>query len=77
MYLKVGNEISLHAFSNDAIYVDPYINELLEPYRLVVEEVGNTPLGTSKVHLNQTNCRYSECNLGNFMTDAMVAYVRY
>ncbi|KAK9711182.1 5prime-nucleotidase, C-terminal domain [Popillia japonica] len=65
-----GNPIYL----DQSVPQDPYINELLEPYRLVVEEVGNTPLGTSKVHLNQTNCRYSECNLGNFMTDAMVAY---
>ncbi|KAI4455137.1 nucleotidase-related [Holotrichia oblita] len=65
-----GNPIYL----DQSIQQDLTINELLEPYRLVVEEVGNRVLGTSKVYLDQGSCRYSECNLGNFMTDAMVAY---
>ncbi|KRT83949.1 Calcineurin-like phosphoesterase, partial [Oryctes borbonicus] len=65
-----GNPIYL----DRSIPQDPNINDLLEPYRIEVESYGDKVLGKSKVFLQQSNCRYAECNLGNLLTDAMVAY---
>ncbi|GJQ83469.1 hypothetical protein Trydic_g8594 [Trypoxylus dichotomus] len=77
--VEYDNSGNLFSWGGNPIYLDKSIpqdsriNDLLEPYRLEVEAAGNQVLGTSKVFLN-SYCRYAECNLGNFLTDAMVAY---
>ncbi|XP_049854134.1 apyrase-like [Schistocerca gregaria] len=53
---------------------DETILEELIPWRNVVEETGSRVLGRTNVLLNASNfvCRGYECNIGNFLTDAMV-----
>lgn len=48
------------------------IEKMLDVYRPVVEKFGKIVIGTTMVLLDGHSCRYKECNLGNFITDAMV-----
>lgn len=52
--------------------IDDKINEELEPWAESVDVVGKEVLGSTLVTLNEDNCRYGECLLGDFVTDAMV-----
>jgi len=47
----------------------------LQPWKEIVQAEGEKNLGYTNVLLSQSNCRYSECSLGNFITDAMVQHV--
>lgn len=38
----------------------------------MVEAEGSVVIGSSLVTLSRTGCYYSECTLGNFVTDAYV-----
>lgn len=44
----------------------------LEPWRQIVDQSGNTVVGTLRVPLVKTHCNYAECNLGNFFADSYV-----
>lgn len=44
----------------------------LDEYRTEVEAYEESVVGTTKVILQASNCRQSECNMGNLLTDAMV-----
>lgn len=50
---------------------DPDVLELLDVYRPGILELENDIIGHTKVLLDGS-CRRNECNLGNFLTDAMV-----
>lgn len=55
---------------------DPEALTRLDKYRAGVEHYEQMMLGESRVFLNGS-CKFSECNLGNFLTDAMIdAYVQ-
>lgn len=45
---------------------------LLEKYRPGVETLVKEKIGVTKAFLQGTNCRQTECNMGNMITDAMV-----
>ncbi|KOC68564.1 Apyrase [Habropoda laboriosa] len=62
-----GNPILL----DYSIEQDPDITKALEPWKKVVDETAQTKIGRSRVYLDD-QCRKSECNLGNLITDAMV-----
>ncbi|XP_076182578.1 apyrase isoform X2 [Ptiloglossa arizonensis] len=62
-----GNPILL----DYSIEEDPEILKALEPWKMSVDEASKSIVGRSKVYLDN-NCRKSECNLGNLITDAMV-----
>lgn len=51
---------------------DEDVMQALEEYRSDVEEYETSVIGRSKVILQASNCRRSECNMGNMLTDAMV-----
>lgn len=46
--------------------------EALLPWQTLLGEFGNRIFGSTKVNLQQKECAWGECNLGNFYTDAMV-----
>ncbi|XP_043280622.1 apyrase [Venturia canescens] len=50
---------------------DPQILKALEPWKTAVDSIGKKEIGTTKVVL-RNDCRKNECNLANFVTDAMV-----
>ncbi|GJQ83468.1 hypothetical protein Trydic_g8593 [Trypoxylus dichotomus] len=68
------------AWEGNPIYLDTNIpqnksiNDLLEGYRIEVEKIGQRLVGKTNVHLDQSSCLFTECNLGNLVADAMVAY---
>ncbi|XP_032670462.1 apyrase isoform X2 [Odontomachus brunneus] len=66
-----GNPILL----DRSIEEDAEILRALAPWKKEVDAVAHRKIGSSKVLLD-SRCRNRECNLGNFITDAMVdAYV--
>ncbi|XP_031832595.1 apyrase [Nomia melanderi] len=62
-----GNPILL----DYTIEEDPAMLMALKPWKVAVDEKARSKVGRSKVYLNN-NCRRTECNLGNLITDAMV-----
>ncbi|XP_022902715.2 apyrase [Onthophagus taurus] len=76
-YDENGNVINYEGspiYLDHTVQKDEMIDELLTPWKEEVDASGNRLLGHTNVHLDQSSCRTSECNLGNFITDAMVAY---
>ncbi|GLV32897.1 uncharacterized protein CBL_20048 [Carabus blaptoides fortunei] len=65
-----GNPIYL---SNE-IPQDDAINQELNVWKQQIDEFANRILGTTNVLLSRDDCYSAECNLGNFITDAMVDY---
>ncbi|RZF38198.1 hypothetical protein LSTR_LSTR005559 [Laodelphax striatellus] len=53
---------------------DPEMDEKLKPWKITVDQKGNQKLGETKVDLSTREgvCYKEECNMGNFVTDAMV-----
>ncbi|XP_039277321.1 apyrase [Nilaparvata lugens] len=53
---------------------DPEMDKKLKPWKVAVDLKGNQKLGMTKVDLNVREgvCYREECNMGNFVTDAMV-----
>lgn len=43
----------------------------MEPWKKEIDAVATRKIGSSRVLLKR-DCRYEECNMGNFITDAMV-----
>lgn len=54
------------------IILDPLVVEALKPWRKEINLIGNRVIGRSAVYLQQKECSTGECNLGNFVTDAML-----
>jgi 2',3'-cyclic-nucleotide 2'-phosphodiesterase (5'-nucleotidase family) len=53
---------------------EPELQAQIKEWRGPFEKFAAEVLGTSKVELDQTNCQKGECLLGDFMSDAMLAY---
>ena len=51
------------------MFVDPEIEEMLEPYRQQVTAEGDKPIAKTAVRLND-DCRALECNFGTFISNA-------
>lgn len=54
---------------------DAEILKALEPWKKEVDKVALKKVGSTRVQLNN-QCRNKECNMGNFITNAMVDAVR-
>jgi 2',3'-cyclic-nucleotide 2'-phosphodiesterase (5'-nucleotidase family) len=53
---------------------EPELQAQIKDWRGPFEKFAAEVLGTSKVELDQTSCQKGECLLGDFMSDAMLAY---
>lgn len=42
------------------------------PWKKIIDAKGKSVIGISKVVLDKSSCNAEECNLGNFVADAMV-----
>lgn len=62
-----GNPILL----DQSIQQDADILKAMEPWKKEIDAVATRKIGSSRVLLKR-DCRYEECNMGNFITDAMV-----
>ncbi|XP_019547205.3 apyrase-like [Aedes albopictus] len=51
---------------------DPEVNEALLPWKLAVDQLGSRIVGTTLTDLPRLGCNYSECALGNLISDAYV-----
>ncbi|XP_017770763.1 PREDICTED: apyrase-like [Nicrophorus vespilloides] len=82
LVVKYDDLGEVESFEGNPIYLDHTIpedetvNKKMQPYKDAVVAKGNQVLGETKVFLDQSDCRYSECNIGNFITDAMVYYYK-
>lgn len=59
------------------LYSDPEIMEAIEPWKGNIDEKGRQIVGKTNVPLLKYPCSNQECNLGNFVADALVdSYLR-
>jgi len=60
------------------LFADPFILQELNNLGKQIAVMSNKEIGRTKVLLDgdTLHCRLQECNLGNFLTDAYVDYVR-
>lgn len=65
-----GNTI----FMDNSIIPDQQIIDELQPWKEVVDAVGQRVVGEVKSVLYQSDCASKECNFGNFVTDSFVNY---
>ncbi|GAB7360853.1 hypothetical protein MBLNU230_g0839t1 [Neophaeotheca triangularis] len=76
-YDPAGKILSYHGgplLLDNSTSQDGDLQAQIESWRGPFEAFAAEELGTSLVELDQTNCQRQECLLGNFMTDAMLAY---
>ncbi|XP_065365256.1 apyrase isoform X3 [Calliphora vicina] len=59
-------------YMDNSVPEDISVIEALKPWREEINYVGNRVIGHSAVYLQQKECSRGECNLGNFVTDAML-----
>ena len=65
-----GNTI----FLDNSVEPDEDIVTELQPWKAIVDEVGQRDVGVIKTTLDERDCEYAECNIGNFIADAFVDY---
>lgn len=51
---------------------DPEVLVAMRPWKEIIDAKGNTVVGISKVLLEKRRCSGRECNIGNFIADALV-----
>lgn len=61
---------------NKEVPEDPELLEMVNRYRTDVDNVYNDVVGTSLYFLDGDSCRLKECNLGNFINDAIINYTK-
>ncbi|CAH2236055.1 jg7346 [Pararge aegeria aegeria] len=59
---------------NKDIPQDPDVLEIVKRYQKDVDRINNEVVGTSLVFLDGDSCRLRECNMGNFINDAIINY---
>ncbi|XP_026331469.1 apyrase-like, partial [Hyposmocoma kahamanoa] len=62
-------------YLGSSIVQDPYIMELLEPWRHEIDAIGREVLGSSLVALNRDSCNRGECNIGSWACDGFLEEV--
>ncbi|XP_017769128.1 PREDICTED: apyrase-like isoform X1 [Nicrophorus vespilloides] len=67
-----GNSIYL----DHSLPKDKAVDDLLRPYKELVAAKGEVIVGSTEVHLDISDCRYAECNIGNFIADAMLHHCK-
>lgn len=61
---------------NKEVPEDPELLQMVNRYRSDVNKVYNDVVGTSLYFLDGDSCRLKECNLGNFINDAIINYTK-
>nr|XP_022900876.1 apyrase-like [Onthophagus taurus] len=51
------------------------IEKLVKTHRKEIEKETKTVIGESKTHLSRHSCRYTECYLGNLLTNSFIDYI--
>ncbi|KAJ8983904.1 hypothetical protein NQ317_006708 [Molorchus minor] len=69
---EVANFSGAPIFLDTSYPQDEQINQDLLPWKTIIDAQGTVVIGSSLVTLDRSKCRYAECTLGNFVTDAMV-----
>jgi len=59
-------------YMNKDVPQDPETLVALEPWKQIIDEVGNVYIGETKVDLIKGPCSSNECNLGSYFCDAMI-----
>lgn len=59
-------------FMSRCMYLDPEVLTALHPWKQIIDAKGRSVIGISKVALEKKPCSVGECDLANFMADAMV-----
>lgn len=54
--------------------IDSQILAAIQPWKKIIDAKGMRTVGETKVTLQQVRCGVQECNLGNFIADALVHY---
>ncbi|XP_023937284.1 uncharacterized protein LOC112045364 [Bicyclus anynana] len=67
-----GNPILL----NNDVPEDPELLEIVKRYQKDVDQINNKVVGSSVVLLDGDSCRLRECNMGNFLNDAIIDYTK-
>lgn len=62
---------------NSTVPQEPDVLQVLEKYRPIVDELDKAIVGRTRVVLDANDCRIKECNFGNLIADAFVAYKSY
>lgn len=62
---------------NSSVPQEPDVLQVLEKYRPAVNELDQMVVGRTKVVLDNADCRKQECNFGNMIADAFIAYKSY
>lgn len=53
---------------------DPDVLKAIQPWKEIIDKKGKETIGLTKVPLQRLTCNMEECNLGNFIADALVHY---
>ncbi|XP_050348019.1 uncharacterized protein LOC126771897 [Nymphalis io] len=61
---------------NREIPEDPELLQIVNRYRTDINKIYNEVVGTSLCYLDGDSCRLKECNLGNFINDAIIKYTK-
>lgn len=66
----------MYSGSHDILisFEDPEILKAIEPWKKIIDEKGSKTVGRTKVPLKKGPCSSRECNLGNFIGDALIFY---
>lgn len=57
-------------------YSDEHILEMLQPWKEQFQNVSQEVIGSSGIFLDNSNCLYSECLMGNVIADAFLRSYR-
>ncbi|CAH2092771.1 unnamed protein product [Euphydryas editha] len=61
---------------NKKVSEDPEVLEIVNRYRIDIGKIYSNVVGTSLYFLDGDSCRLKECNLGNFINDAIINYTK-
>ncbi|XP_045774953.1 uncharacterized protein LOC123873896 [Maniola jurtina] len=61
---------------NNDVPEDPEVLEIVKRYQKDIDRINDEVVGTSLVFLDGDSCRLRECNMGNFINDAIVDYTK-
>nr|XP_034834351.1 uncharacterized protein LOC117990957 [Maniola hyperantus] len=61
---------------NKDVPEDPEVLEIVKRYQKDIDRINDVVVGTSLVFLDGDSCRLRECNMGNFINDAIIDYTK-
>ncbi|CAG5033242.1 unnamed protein product [Parnassius apollo] len=76
---SVGEVIKCYGYPmllHQKIPKDMEVMEIVQKYRGDIDRINTEIVGSSLTFLNGEQCRVRECNLGNFITDAILNYTK-